>query len=223
MPCIEQGLYIIKLNGYAMYAIVEIAGQQFKVAQDQKVYVHRLASEEGSSVTFDKVLLVDNGGEVTVGAPAIDGAQVGAKVLEHLKGDKVIVFKKKRRKGYRVKKGHRQALTEILIENITFGGGKTKAKKEAPKAAAPKGKNDDLKKIEGIGPKASEALVNAGVNTFAKLAEKTADEIKEILTEESSTLAHLVTTTWPKQAELAAAGKWEELKAWQDELDGGVE
>src|SRR5690625_1220285 len=92
-----------------MYAIVEIAGQQFKVAQDQKVYVHRLASEEGSSVTFDKVLLVDNGGEVTVGAPAIDGAQVGAKVLEHLKGDKVIVFKKKRRKGYRVKKGHRRS------------------------------------------------------------------------------------------------------------------
>ncbi|HLS12383.1 MAG TPA: 50S ribosomal protein L21 [Flavobacteriaceae bacterium] len=206
-----------------MYAIVEIAGQQFKVAQDQKVYVHRLASEEGSSVTFDKVLLVDNGGEVTVGAPAIDGAQVGAKVLEHLKGDKVIVFKKKRRKGYRVKKGHRQALTEILIEDITLGGKKTKAKKEAPKTATSKAKKDDLKKIEGLGPKASEALVNAGVDTFAKLAKKTAEEIKEILTEESSTLAHLVTTTWPKQAELAAAGKWEELKAWQDELDGGVE
>jgi len=223
MPCIEQGLYIIKLNEYAMYAIVEIAGQQFKVAQDQKVYVHRLASEEGSSVTFDKVLLVDDGGEVTVGAPAIDGAQVGAKVLEHLKGDKVIVFKKKRRKGYRVKKGHRQALTEILIEDITLGGKKTKAKKEAPKAATSKAKKDDLKKIEGLGPKASEALVNAGVDTFAKLAKKTAEEIKEILTEESSTLAHLVTTTWPKQAELAAAGKWEELKAWQDELDGGVE
>jgi len=212
-----------------MYAIVEIAGQQFKVAQDQKVYVHRLASEEGSSVTFDKVLLVDNGGEVTVGAPAIDGAQVGAKVLEHLKGDKVIVFKKKRRKGYRVKKGHRQALTEILIEDITFGGKKTTAKKEeaskkeTPKATTPKAKKDDLKKIEGLGPKASEALVKAGVDTFAKLAKKTAEEIKEILTNESSTLSHLVTTTWPKQAELAAAGKWEELKAWQDELDGGVE
>ena len=212
-----------------MYAIVEIAGQQFKVAQDQKVYVHRLASEEGSSVTFDKVLLVDNGGEVTVGAPAIDGAQVGAKVLEHLKGDKVIVFKKKRRKGYRVKKGHRQALTEILIEDITFGGKKTTAKKEeapkkeAPKTATSKAKKDDLKKIEGLGPKASEALAKAGVDTFAKLSKKTAEEIKEILTEESTTLSHLVTTTWPKQAELAAAGKWEELKAWQDELDGGVE
>lgn len=204
-----------------MYAIVEIAGQQFKVAKDQKVYVHRLASEEGSSVTFDKVLLVDNGGEVTIGAPAIDGAQVGAKVLEHLKGDKVIVFKKKRRKGYRVKNGHRQALTQILIEDIAFGG-KT-VKKAAPKKETPSTKGEDLKKVEGIGPKASEALVNAGVDTFAKLAVKTAEEIKEILVAESTTLSHLDPTTWPKQAELAAAGKWEELQAWQDELDGGKE
>lgn len=217
-----------------MYAIVEIAGQQFKVAKDQKVYVHRLATEEGSSVTFDKVLLVDDGGKVTVGAPAIDGAQVGAKVLEHLKGDKVIVFKKKRRKGYRVKNGHRQALTQILIEDIAFGGKKATPKKaaaekeapkkEAPKKATPKAeKGDDLTKVEGVGPKASEALVKAGVDTFAKLATKTAEEVKEILTEESTTLSHLVTTTWPKQAELAAAGKWDELKAWQDELDGGKE
>src|SRR5699024_5794241 len=212
-----------------MYAIVEIAGQQFKVAQDQKVYVHRLASEEGSSVTFDKVLLVDNGGEVTVGAPAIDGAQVGAKVLEHLKGDKVIVFKKKRRKGYRVKKGHRQALTEILIEDITFGGKKTTAKKEeapkkeAPKTATSKAKKDDLKKIEGLGPKATEEVAKAGVDTFDTFSKKSAEAIKKILTEESTTLSHLEITTCPKQTELAAAGKWEELKAWQDELDGGLE
>lgn len=206
-----------------MYAIVEIAGQQFKVAKDQKVYVHRLASEEGSSITFDKVLLVDDSGSVTVGAPAIDGAQVGAKVLEHLKGEKVIVFKKKRRKGYRVKNGHRQALTQILIEDIAFGGKKATAKKATPKKEASKAKGDDLKKIEGIGPKTSEALAKNGVDTFAKLAAKTADEIKEILVEESSTLAHLDPTTWPEQAELAAAGKWDELQAWQDELDGGKE
>src|SRR5690554_7180741 len=84
-----------------MYAIVEIAGQQFKVSKDQKVYVHRLAAEEGTNVTFDKVFLVDNEGTITLGAPAITGASVGAKVLKHLQGDKVIVFKKKRRKGYR--------------------------------------------------------------------------------------------------------------------------
>ncbi len=110
-----------------MYAIVEIAGQQFKVAKDQKVYVHRLQGKEGSTVSFDKVYLLDNGTQVTLGAPAITGASVEAKVVKHLKGDKVIVFKKKRRKGYRVKNGHRQALTEILIESISAKGGAKKA------------------------------------------------------------------------------------------------
>ena len=101
-----------------MYAIVEIAGQQFKVSKDQKVYVHRLANEEGAHVSFDRVLLIDNNGAITVGAPAINGASVEAKVLKHVKGDKVIVFKKKRRKGYKVKNGHRQLFTQIVIENI---------------------------------------------------------------------------------------------------------
>ena len=101
-----------------MYAIVEIAGQQFKVSKDQKVYVHRLANEEGANVSFDRVLLIDNNGAITVGAPAINGASVEAKVLKHLKGDKVLIFKKKRRKGYKVKNGHRQYLTQIVIENI---------------------------------------------------------------------------------------------------------
>ena len=101
-----------------MYAIVEIAGQQFKVSKDQKVYVHRLANEEGANVSFDRVLLIDNNGTITVGAPAINGASVEAKVLKHVKGDKVIVFKKKRRKGYKVKNGHRQLFTQIVIENI---------------------------------------------------------------------------------------------------------
>ncbi len=101
-----------------MYAIVEIAGQQFKVSKDQKVYVHRLTNEEGANVSFDRVLLIDNNGAITVGAPAINGASVEAKVLKHVKGDKVIVFKKKRRKGYKVKNGHRQLFTQIVIENI---------------------------------------------------------------------------------------------------------
>ena len=102
-----------------MYAIVEIAGQQFKVSKDQKLFVHRLPNEEGEKVTFDRVLLlVDNNGAITVGAPAISGASVEAKVLKHLKGDKVLVFKKKRRKGYKVKNGHRQYLTQVVIENV---------------------------------------------------------------------------------------------------------
>jgi large subunit ribosomal protein L21 len=127
-----------------MYAIVEIAGQQFKVAKDQKVYVHRLQDEEGSKVTFDNVLLLEDGKDITIGAPAIDGAAVEAKVVKHLKGDKVIVFKKKRRKGYKKKNGHRQYLTEIIIESIVASGATKVAKKEAPQkeakptAAAPK-------------------------------------------------------------------------------------
>jgi large subunit ribosomal protein L21 len=101
-----------------MYAIVDIAGKQFKVEKDQKLYVHRLAGEEGSSVSFENVMLLDNAGKVSVGTPSIKGATVEAKVLQHLKGDKVIVFKKKRRKGYKVRNGHRQYLTQIQIENI---------------------------------------------------------------------------------------------------------
>ncbi len=113
-----------------MYAIVEIAGHQYKVEKDQRIFVNRLEGEEGSKITFDKVLLIEDGGKVTVGAPAIKGAKVSAKIESHLKGDKVIVFKKKRRKGYTVKNGHRQYLTSITIGTIT--------KKAAAKKAAPK-------------------------------------------------------------------------------------
>ena len=136
--------FLNKKNKFnAMYAIVEIAGQQFKVAKDQKVFVHRLDAKAGSKVTFDNVLMLSNGDKITLGAPAITGASVEAKVVKHLKDDKVIVFKKKRRKGYRVKNGHRQSLTELLIEGISASGGATKAapKKEAasePKATKPK-------------------------------------------------------------------------------------
>ena len=114
-----------------MYAIVEIAGQQFKVAKDQKVYVHRLQGEEGSKVTFDNVLLTEDKGSVTIGAPAIKGVEVSATILGHLKGDKVIVFKKKRRKGYKKKNGHRQYLTEIQIESIGAAGAKKSSKKSS--------------------------------------------------------------------------------------------
>ena len=120
-----------------MYAIVEIAGQQFKVEKDQQVYVHRLENKEGSKVEFDNVLLIDNDGKIKVGAPAISGAKVTAKVVSHLKGDKVVVFKKKRRKGYRVKNGHRQSLTEILIQKIEE---KAAAKKAPAKKAETKAK-----------------------------------------------------------------------------------
>ncbi|MDI3526562.1 MAG: large subunit ribosomal protein [Tenuifilum sp.] len=101
-----------------MYAIVDIAGQQFKVEKDQKIFVNLLEGEEGAEVKFDKVLLVENEGKVLVGTPEVENASVTAKILGHVKGDKVIVFKKKRRKGYKVKRGHRQNYTQIQISEI---------------------------------------------------------------------------------------------------------
>jgi large subunit ribosomal protein L21 len=103
-----------------MYAIVNIAGQQFKVEKDQQIIVHRLAAEEVKKVEFKDVVLTDNGGKIKVGAPMISGASVSAKVISHLRGDKVIIFKKKRRKGYQKQNGHRQDLTKIQIESITI-------------------------------------------------------------------------------------------------------
>jgi large subunit ribosomal protein L21 len=161
-----------------MYAIVEIAGQQFKVAKDQRVYVHRLAQEEGSNVSFDQVYLLDDGKDVTLGAPAITGASVEAKVVKHLKGDKVIVFKKKRRKGYRVKNGHRQSLTEILIEGISAKGGAKKAAPKAkaepaPKKAAPKAKAEPA-------PKKAAATAKEAPKAQEDLSGKTVAELKDL-------------------------------------------
>lgn len=121
-----------------MYAIVDIAGQQFKVEKDQKVYVHRLEAEEGSKVSFDNVLLIDNDGKVEVGLPNVKGASVSATVLSHVRGDKVLVFKKKRRKGYQKLNGHRQDLTQIQIENIKAKAPKAKAEAKAEVEAEPK-------------------------------------------------------------------------------------
>ncbi|MDD4847403.1 MAG: 50S ribosomal protein L21 [Bacteroidales bacterium] len=103
-----------------MFVIAEIAGQQFKMEKGQSYFVHRLPQEVGEVVNFDKVLLLQNEGDITVGTPVVDGAKISAKVLDHLKGDKVIVFKKRRKKGYRVKNGHRQCFTKILVEDIIF-------------------------------------------------------------------------------------------------------
>jgi large subunit ribosomal protein L21 len=118
-----------------MFAIVEIAGLQYKVEQDQKLFVNRLSGDKGGKVSFDKVLLTVNGA-ITVGAPAVNGITVEAEILDHVKADKVIVFKKKRRKGYKVKNGHRQSLTQIQITGITGfeGAPKKAAKKETAKA-----------------------------------------------------------------------------------------
>ncbi|MEM1339722.1 MAG: 50S ribosomal protein L21 [Bacteroidota bacterium] len=178
-----------------MYAIVEMAGQQFKVAKDQKVYVHRLQEEEGKKVVFDKVLLLEDGGNVTIGAPVIDGAAVEAKVVKHLKGDKVIVFKKKRRKGYKKKNGHRQYLTEIVVEGIVAKGAKKvapakKQEKPTPKAAetkVAKPPKTEAKVVKEAAPKGGEDL---GKKTVAELKEMA--KAKEITGYSSMKKAELI-------------------------------
>jgi len=114
-----------------MYAIVEIAGLQYKVQKDQRVYVHRLAGNEGDKLTFDRVMLSEDTNGIKVGAPVIEGASVTASILSQLKADKVIIFKKKRRKGYDKKTGHRQPMTQILISDISLSAPKKKATKKA--------------------------------------------------------------------------------------------
>jgi len=131
-----------------MYAIIDVAGQQFKVEKGQKLYVHRLENKEGSDVNFDKVMLIDNEGKITIGEPLINGAFVEGKVLTHQKGDKVVVFKKKRRKGYKVKNGHRQQFSHIEILTINEKG--------APKKAAAKAKPAEVK--AEAAPKAKAAV-----------------------------------------------------------------
>jgi len=122
-----------KLNLYKMYVIVEIAGQQFKVQKNDEIFVHRLEAEPGTPVEFSEVLLVDNNGKISIGTPHVEGTKVTGKVLEHARGDKVIVFKKKRRKGFQKETGHRQDFSKILIESISHKSAakEKKAKKEA--------------------------------------------------------------------------------------------
>ena len=167
-----------------MYAIVEIAGKQFKVQKDQKLYVHRLKEDEGKKVTFDRVLMVDNKDKVSFGSPVISGAQVGAKVLKHLKSDKVIVFKKKRRKGYRVKNGHRQLLTQIQISDISLSGAKTAKKSETKSKTTKKPetkeksaeKKEDLTKLSVAALK--DMAKSKGISGISKM--KKADLIKAL-------------------------------------------
>ena len=116
-----------------MYAVVEIQGSQFKVSKDQKLYVNRIDAKEGSKVSFDNVLLLDDGKKVQVGKPSLSGASVEARIVSHLKDDKVIVFKKKRRKGYKVKNGHRQSITEIIIQGISENKAAPKKEEETTK------------------------------------------------------------------------------------------
>lgn len=169
-----------------MYAIVEIAGQQYKVQKDQQIFVHRLEGKEGSKVEFDNVLLTGDGDKIQVGAPAVNGVSVTAKIIEHLKGDKVIVFKKKRRKGYKVRNGHRQYLTKIEIAGIGSSGSKSKtstAKKEESKEA----KKEETPKPASKATEKTESKKAAPKKTETKKAAPKAEAKKPVAKKETKT------------------------------------
>ena len=158
-----------------MYAIVEIAGQQFKVEAGKKIFVHRLDAETGKDLEFDKVLLVEDDGMVVVGEPVIDNFIVAAQVVEHVRGDKVIVFKKKRKKGYRVKNGHRQNFTQIEITGI---GEKGKIKKLAPKKERVKVTAPSV----AVEPPEDKKQVAKKAGTKKPVVKKEKEEVKETVT-----------------------------------------
>ena len=166
-----------------MYAIIEIAGQQYKVVKDQQIFVHRLEGEEGSKVSFDNVLLTADGDKIEVGAPAVQGIAVSGTILEHLKGDKVIVFKKKRRKGYKKRNGHRQYLTKVEITGFGKPSAKTSKatpkKEEAPKVEAkapakavdaPKAATKPVEKAPAKAKAASKAKAKATGDDLTKIS-----------------------------------------------------
>ena len=168
-----------------MYAIVEISGKQFKVEKKQKIFVNKLDVAEGKKVSFDNVLMINDGSKSSIGTPKVSGAQVDAKVLKHLKSDKVIVFKKKRRKGYKVKNGHRQAITEIEISDILTRGTqkKTSTKKEiASKTVSKKNSTDKKKEVKDLASlsvgKLKELAKEKGISGISSM--KKADLIKAL-------------------------------------------
>lgn len=186
-----------KNNILEMYAIVDIAGQQMKVEKDQKIFVNRLQGKEGSKVDFDQILLIDDNGKVKVGTPVVKDMVVTATIVSHLKGDKVKVFKKKRRKGYKVLNGHRQLLTELVIEKIAAGKAKTTEKQVK---AEPKTKSQ-------VAPKASKSVEKKEIKPKAAAEKKetkpkTATQTKPAAKKEtkSSTAAKAKTTAVKKEA-----------------------
>ncbi len=234
-----------------MYAVIKTGGKQYRVTPGDVLKVETLDAEVGAAVNFEEVLMIADGDNITVGTPTIASAKVAAEVIAHGRAKKVEIIKFRRRKHHQKRTGHRQNYTQVQIQNINGKGSpakkataktadadseeKTTTKKAtaktaekkpaAPKKAAAKKSTtaDDLTKIEGIGPKAAEALIAAGLTTFADLGKASVADVQKILDEADGKFGAMNPGTWPKQATLAAADKWDELKKWQDEMDGGVE
>lgn len=202
-----------------MYAVIKTGGKQYRVAADDKLQIEKLPGEAGDIVEFTDVLMVASDGNVDVGAPFVAGATVAAEIIGQVRGPKIIIFKKHRRKHYRRKNGHRQDLTSVRITEILTGGAKpakqaakpAKAEKtvQAAPLAAPIGDKkagDDLSLIGGVGPKIVKILADMGFTTYAQVANLTGDEIEKIEAEIKMP-GRVAREEWIEQAKELAAGK----------------
>ena len=239
-----------------MYAVIKTGGKQYRVEPGNVFKVESIEAGIGESVTFEEVLMIADGDDITIGTPTIASAKVVAEVIAHGRAKKVEIIKFKRRKHHQKRTGHRQNFTQIQIQNINGKGTVAKkatakaadkdedskaakkpaakkaaaSKEAAPKVAAEKKPaakkatgGDDFTKVEGIGPKAAGALNAAGLVTFADLGKAKVEDVQKILDESEGRFGAMDPGSWPKQAQMAADGKWDELEKWQDEHDGGIE
>jgi len=202
-----------------MYAVIKTGGKQYRVAADDKLQIEKLPGEAGDIVEFTDVLMIASDGSIDVGAPFVSGATVAAEIIGQVRGPKIIIFKKHRRKHFRRKNGHRQDLTSVRITEILTGGAKPSkkaaakpAKAEKAAEAAPlagpagKAKVDDLSLIGGVGPKILKTLTDLGYTTYAQIANLTGDEIEEIEAEIKMS-GRIAREEWIEQAKELAAGK----------------
>lgn len=200
-----------------MFAVIKTGGKQYRVSAGAKVRVEQLEAEVGAEVVIDQVLMVGSGDSVQIGKPIVQGANVRATILGHGRADKVHIYKHRRRKHYKKQGGHRQWFSELFVSGIDNGAGQV-ATAEVPQVKTV----DDLTRIEGIGPKIAAVLTQNGVSTFAQLADTAPEKITEMLKTSGGRFGMARPETWPQQAALAAAGKWDEFKKLTDELVGGV-
>jgi large subunit ribosomal protein L21 len=200
-----------------MYAVIKTGGKQYRVAAGDKIRVEQMPADIGAEITIDQVLAVGAGDQLSVGAPLVSGATVSATVLSHGRHDKVRIFKMRRRKHYRKQQGHRQNFTELFVSRIASALGETSAEVPAIAVAT----NDDIEKIEGIGPKIAAVFAKSGITTFAQLAETPVERLRVLLKSAGPRFATHDPGTWPEQARLAAAGDWEAFDKLTGELIAG--
>ena len=197
------------------FAIIESGGKQYRAVEGRTLEVDRLPIDAGNKFDLARVLLMGDGDDILVGTPTVSDILVKVTVVDHIKGPKIDRFKYRPKKRIRVRGGHRQHYTRLLVDFIGRPDEERKTEAKPEKTV----EVDDLTKIEGIGPKVSKTLIAAGISTFEALSNATVEDIQKILTDAG--LRMMDATTWPQQAKLAAQGDWDGLKKLQDDLSGG--